>query len=221
MSGYLNRVQLIGNLGRDPEVRTTQTGKTVVTLVIATSESWKDERGNRVERTEWHRIVIFSEGLGQIAEKYLEKGSKVYLEGKLCTRKWQDQSGADRYSTEIHLTPYNGVSDLPRQQAGRRSRGCHDYKRPPRWSHRRDGRGEQSRRRDPLLARSLRGGDCPAAQPSQQQSGTPARLGGCGGPIGALADDRHPLHQSQGRHQAHLASLAVGSAIRAEHVGSA
>jgi single-strand DNA-binding protein len=78
MSGYLNRVQLIGNLGRDPEVRTTQTGKTVVTLVIATGESWKDDRGNRVERTEWHRIVIFSEGLGQIAEKYLQKGSKVY-----------------------------------------------------------------------------------------------------------------------------------------------
>jgi single-strand DNA-binding protein len=109
MSGYLNRVQLIGNLGRDPEVRTTQTGKTVVTLVIATGESWKDEGGNRVERTEWHRIVIFNEGLGQIAEKYLQKGSKVYLEGKLCTRKWQDQSGADRYSTEIHLAPYNGV----------------------------------------------------------------------------------------------------------------
>ena len=109
MSGYLNRVQLIGSLGRDPEVRTAQTGKTVVTLVIATGESWKDERGNRVERTEWHRIVIFSEGLGQIAEKYLQKGSKVYLEGKLYTRKWQGQSGADRYSTEIHLTPYNGV----------------------------------------------------------------------------------------------------------------
>ena len=109
MSGYLNRVQLIGNLGRDPEVRTAQTGKTVVTLVIATGGSWKDERGNRVERTEWHRIVIFSEGLGQIAEKYLQKGSKVYLEGKLCTRKWQGQSGADRYSNEIHLTPYNGV----------------------------------------------------------------------------------------------------------------
>ena len=109
MPGYLNRVQLIGNLGRDPEGRTTQTGKTVVTLVIATGESWKDERGNRVERTEWHRVVIFNEGLGQIAEKYLQKGSKVYLEGKLCTRKWQDQSGADRYSTEIHLTRYNGM----------------------------------------------------------------------------------------------------------------
>ena len=109
MSGYLNRVQLIGNLGRDPEVRTAQTGKTVVTLVIATGESWKDERGNRVERTEWHRIVIFNERLGQIAEKYLQKGSKLYLEGKLCTRKWQDQSGADRYSTEIQLTRYNGM----------------------------------------------------------------------------------------------------------------
>ena len=109
MSGYLNRVQLIGNLGRDPEVRTTRDGRRVVTLVIATGESWKDERGNRVERTEWHRIVIFSEGLGQLAEQYLQKGAKVYLEGKLCTRKWTDNSGQERYSTEIHLTPYNGT----------------------------------------------------------------------------------------------------------------
>jgi single-strand DNA-binding protein len=110
MSGFLNRVQLIGNLGRDPEVRTTQSGGRVVTLSIATTESWKDERsGERRERTEWHRVVIFNEGLGKIAERYLQKGAKVYLEGKLTTRKWQDQSGADRYSTEIHLTPYNGV----------------------------------------------------------------------------------------------------------------
>jgi single-strand DNA-binding protein len=109
MSGYLNRVQLIGNLGRDPEVRTTRDGKRVVTLVIATGENWKDERGNRVERTEWHRIIIFSEALGQIAEQYLRKGAKVYLEGKLCTRKWTDNNGQDRYSTEIHLTPYNGT----------------------------------------------------------------------------------------------------------------
>ena len=106
----VNRVQLIGNLGRDPEVRTTQNGGRVVTLSIATSESWKDERsGERRERTEWHRVVIFNEGLGKTAERYLEKGAKVFLEGKLTTRKWQDQSGADRYSTEIHLTPYNGV----------------------------------------------------------------------------------------------------------------
>ena len=110
MSGFLNRVQLIGNLGRDPEVRTTQSGGRVVTLSIATTESWKDDRSaERRERTEWHRVVIFNEGLGQIADRFLEKGAKVYLEGKLTTRKWQDQSGADRYSTEIHLTPYNGV----------------------------------------------------------------------------------------------------------------
>jgi single-strand DNA-binding protein len=109
MSGSLNRVQLIGNLGRDPEVRSTQSGKKVVTLNIATSESWKDASGNRVERTEWHRVVIWNEGLGDIAEKYLAKGAKIYLEGKLTTRKWQDQDGNDRYSTEIHLTPYNGT----------------------------------------------------------------------------------------------------------------
>jgi single-strand DNA-binding protein len=110
MSGFLNRVQLIGNLGRDPEVRTTQTGVRVVTLNIATSESWNDQHsGERRQKTEWHRIVIWNENLGKIAERYLTKGSKVYLEGKLTTRKWQDQSGADRYSTEIHLTPYNGT----------------------------------------------------------------------------------------------------------------
>ena len=110
MSGYLNKATLIGNLGRDPELRTTQNGGNVVTLSVATSENWKDERtGERRERTEWHRIVIFNEGLGNAAEKYLRKGSKVYVEGQIRTRKWQDQSGADRYSTEIHLTPYNGV----------------------------------------------------------------------------------------------------------------
>ena len=110
MSGYLNKASLIGNLGRDPEVRTTQGGKQVVTLNIATSESWRDSRsGDRIERTEWHRVVVWNEGLGQIAEKYLVKGAKVYVEGKLVTNKWTDNAGVDRYSTEIHLTPYNGV----------------------------------------------------------------------------------------------------------------
>src|SRR5260370_35468649 len=110
MSGFLNRVQLIGNLGRDPEVRTTQSGKTVTTLTVATSESWRDDRtAERVERTEWHRVAIFSEGLGKAVADHLRKGAKVYLEGQLRTRKWQDASGADRYSTEVHLTPYNGV----------------------------------------------------------------------------------------------------------------
>jgi single-strand DNA-binding protein len=125
MSGFLNRVQLIGNLGRDPDVRTTQSGGRIVTLSIATSESWKDDRsGERRERTEWHRVVIFNEGLGKIAERYLEKGAKVYLEGKLTTRKWQDQSGADRHSTEIHLTPYNGVlTFLDSKREGERTAG--------------------------------------------------------------------------------------------------
>ena len=110
MSGYLNKATLIGNLGRDPEVRTTQGGKQVVTLNIATSESWRDSRsGDRIERTEWHRVVVWNEGLGTIAEKYLVKGAKVYVEGKLVTNKWTDNAGVDRYSTEIHLTPYNGV----------------------------------------------------------------------------------------------------------------
>lgn len=110
MSGYLNEATLIGNLGRDPEARTMQNGGKVVTLNVATSESWTDSQsGERRERTEWHKVVIFNEGLGTIAEKYLAKGSKVMVRGALRTRKWQDQSGADRYSTEIQLTPYNGT----------------------------------------------------------------------------------------------------------------
>jgi len=108
MSGFLNRVQLIGNLGRDPEVRTTQSGGRIVTLSIATTESRKDERsGERRERTEWHRVVIFNEGLCRIAEQYLKKGSKVYLEGALQTRKWTDKDGHERYSTEVVLQGFN------------------------------------------------------------------------------------------------------------------
>ena len=110
MSGFLNRVQLIGNLGRDPEVRTTQSGKRVVTLSIATTESWRDATsGERREQTEWHRVVIWNEGLGEIAEKFLQKGAKVYLEGKLKYRKWTDQSGQERDSAEITITPYEGT----------------------------------------------------------------------------------------------------------------
>ena len=109
MSGYLNKTTLIGNLGRDPEVRTTQGGKQIVTLSVATSESWKDNNGNRVEKTEWHRVVVWNEGLGKIAEQYLAKGSKVYVEGKLVTNKYAGNDGVERYSTEIHLTPYNGT----------------------------------------------------------------------------------------------------------------
>lgn len=107
MAGSVNKVILIGNLGRDPEVRTFQNGGKVVNLRIATSETWRDRNsGERKERTEWHSVAIFSEPLGRVAEQYLRKGSKVYIEGQLETRKWQDQNGQDRYSTEVVLRPY-------------------------------------------------------------------------------------------------------------------
>jgi single-strand DNA-binding protein len=104
MAGSVNKVILVGNLGRDPEVRTTQSGMKVVNLRVATSESWNDKAsGERQERTEWHSVVIMNDRLAEVAEKYLRKGSKVYLEGKLQTRKWTDQSGQDRYTTEVLL----------------------------------------------------------------------------------------------------------------------
>jgi single-strand DNA-binding protein len=104
MAGSVNKVILVGNLGRDPEVRTFQNGGKVCNLRIATSENWKDRTtGERKEKTEWHSVAIFNENLARIAEQYLKKGSKVYLEGQLETRKWQDQSGQDRYSTEVVL----------------------------------------------------------------------------------------------------------------------
>lgn len=105
----LNKVQLIGRLGRDPEVRTFQNGGKIVTLRMATSETWRDKQtGERKELTEWHTVAIHNEAVGKIAEQYLRKGSEVYVEGKLETRKWQDQSGQDRYSTEITIRPYRG-----------------------------------------------------------------------------------------------------------------
>ena len=113
MAGSVNKVILIGNLGRDPEVRSFQNGGKVVNLRIATSESWRDKQsGERKERTEWHSVAIFNEGIAKVAEQYLRKGSKVYIEGQIETRKWQDQSGADRYTTEIVLRPYKGELTL-------------------------------------------------------------------------------------------------------------
>ena len=109
MGLFVNRVELIGNLGRDPEIRSLNSGKKIATLSVATSESWKDaQSGEWRERTEWHRVVIFNEGLTKVAEKHLEKGMKVRIEGKLRTRKWEDQSGQDRYSTEIHVENFDG-----------------------------------------------------------------------------------------------------------------
>ena len=109
MAGSVNKVILVGNLGRDPEVRHLSDGNPVVNLSVATSETWRDKgSGERKERTEWHRVVIFNERLGEVAQKYLKKGSKVYLEGQLQTRKWQDQSGQDRYTTEVVLGKFRG-----------------------------------------------------------------------------------------------------------------
>lgn len=122
MAGSVNKVILVGNLGRDPESRSFQNGGKVVNLRIATSESWKDRNtGERKEKTEWHSVAIFSEGLANVAERYLRKGSKVYLEGQLQTRKWQDQSGNDKYSTEIVLQGFDAklvMLDGPGGQGG-------------------------------------------------------------------------------------------------------
>ena len=113
MAGSVNKVILVGNLGRDPEVRRLNNGSSVVNLRVATSESWRDKTsGERQERTEWHNVVIYNENLGKVAEQYLKKGSKVYVEGQLQTRKWQDQSGADKYTTEVVLQRFRGELTL-------------------------------------------------------------------------------------------------------------
>jgi len=129
MAGSVNKVILVGNLGADPEIRNMQDGRPVCNLRIATSESWRDKSsGERRERTEWHRVVIFNEGLCRIAEQYLKKGAKVYIEGQIQTRKWQDQSGQDRYSTEIVLQGFNStLTMLDSRNAGSGGGGGGDF----------------------------------------------------------------------------------------------
>jgi single-strand DNA-binding protein len=130
MAGSVNKVILIGNLGQDPEVKSFQNGGKIANLRIATSESWKDKQtGERKERTEWHSVVLSSDGLVSVAERYLRKGSKVYIEGQLSTRKWQDQSGNDRYSTEVRVGGIGGVLTMLDPPSG-------------------DGRGERKREAD-------------------------------------------------------------------------
>ena len=132
MAGSVNKVILVGNLGRDPEVRTFQNGGKVCNLRIATTETWKDKNsGERKERTEWHSVAIFNESLARVAEQYLRKGSKVYLEGQLQTRKWQDQSGQDRYSTEVVLQGFGSTLVMldgkqEGQQQGQQNSGGYD-----------------------------------------------------------------------------------------------
>ncbi|MFA7414980.1 MAG: single-stranded DNA-binding protein [Rhizobium sp.] len=130
MAGSVNKVILIGNLGADPEIRRTQDGRPIANLRIATSESWRDRNtGERKEKTEWHTVVIFNEGLCKVAEQYLKKGSTVYIEGQLQTRKWQDQSGQDRYSTEVVLQGFNSNLTMlgGRGEGGGASRGGSDF----------------------------------------------------------------------------------------------
>src|SRR5947208_15134433 len=119
MAGSVNKVILVGNLGADPEVRRMQDGRPVVNLRVATSESWREKAtGERKEKTEWHRVVIFNEGLAKVAEQYLKKGSKVYLEGQLQTRKWTDQQGVEKYSTGVDLQGFNSALTLLHRPGG-------------------------------------------------------------------------------------------------------
>lgn len=128
MAGSVNKVILIGNLGADPEIRSTQDGRKIANLRVATSENWKDRNtGERREKTEWHRVVVFSDGLVNVIEKYLKKGAKVYLEGQLQTRKWTDQSGMERYSTEVVLQGFNStLTMLDSRSGGGASSGMSD-----------------------------------------------------------------------------------------------
>ncbi|HWA21750.1 MAG TPA: single-stranded DNA-binding protein [Caulobacterales bacterium] len=128
MAGSLNKVILIGNLGKDPEVRKLPSGSPVVNLRIATSENWRDKQsGERKEKTEWHSVVIFNEQIAKVAEQYLKKGMKVYIEGQLQTRKWQDQAGVDKYSTEIVLQSYRGELQMLDSKGGGASAGGDEF----------------------------------------------------------------------------------------------
>ncbi len=128
MAGSVNKVILIGNLGADPEIRRTQDGRPIANLRIATSESWRDKNtGERREKTEWHRVVVFNEGLCKVIEQYLKKGAKVYIEGALQTRKWTDQSGQERYSTEVVLQGFNSTLTMLDGRSGGGSSGGGDY----------------------------------------------------------------------------------------------
>lgn len=128
MAGSVNKVILIGNLGADPEIRRTQDGRPVANLRIATSETWRDKNtGERKEKTEWHRVVVFNEGLCKVIEQYLKKGAKIYIEGALQTRKWQDKDGQDRYSTEVVLQGFNSVLTMLDGRSGGASLGGGDF----------------------------------------------------------------------------------------------
>jgi single-strand DNA-binding protein len=137
MAGSVNKVILVGNLGKDPEIRHTQDGKAIANLSLATSESWRDKStGERKERTEWHRVVIFNENAAKVAEAYLKKGSKVYIEGQLQTRKWTDNDGIEKYSTEVVVQAFKGDLTMldGKADSGERDAGAADWQAPARQS---------------------------------------------------------------------------------------
>jgi single-strand DNA-binding protein len=147
MSGSVNKVILVGNLGRDPEIRSTQDGSRVANLSVATSETWRDRTtGERRERTEWHRVVMFNERLADVAEKYLRKGSKVYVEGQLQTRKWTGQDGQERYTTEVVLQRFRGELTMLDGRGG--DTGGRDYEEPSGGAASGPGEGSASTRDD-------------------------------------------------------------------------
>jgi single-strand DNA-binding protein len=178
MAGSVNKVILVGNLGRDPEVRNTQDGSKIVNLALATSETWNDKAsGERKEKTEWHRVVIFNDRVADVAERYLKKGAKVYVEGSLQTRKWTDQGGQERYSTEIVIGRFNGVLTMLDTRAGGGDSGTYagGMAEPPM------GGSTPARERAPAAAR-------PAA------AGAPARGGpSWDAPRGGDLDDEIPF----------------------------
>ena len=142
MAGSVNKVILVGNLGRDPEVRSTQDGRKIVNFSLATSENWKDKSsGERREKTEWHRVVIFNENLASVAERFLKKGSKVYVEGQLQTRKYTDQSGQEKYSTEVVLQNFRGELTLLDSRGSGGAAGADDYAAEPAAAAAGGGRG--------------------------------------------------------------------------------
>jgi single-strand DNA-binding protein len=158
MAGSVNKVILVGNLGKDPEIRRTQDGRPIANLSVATSESWRDKNtGERKEKTEWHRVVIFNEGLCKIAEQYLKKGSKVYLEGALQTRKWQDKDGNDKYSTEVVLQGFNSSLTMldGRSGGGSGGGGGGDYDEGTEYG---GGSAPPQRERKPAMAAAGGGG---------------------------------------------------------------
>lgn len=169
MAGSVNKVILVGNLGKDPEIRRTQDGRPIANLRVATSETWRDKNsGERREKTEWHSVVIFQEGLCKVAEQYLKKGSKVYIEGQLQTRKWQDQSGQERYSTEVVLQGFGGTLTMLDGPGGGRGAGAGMM----------EGGQSDYAADDPYAGGGSGGGSYGSPEPRRSSGGSGGRAGG-------------------------------------------